>query len=172
MTTSPMPMPKRPVVSEGSPMERTYLEDYAVGDTFVSPARTITETDVITFAGLTGDWHPLHTDVTYAESTPFGGRIIHGLLTFAVGSALALRLGPHVYLPKNFIAFYGIEQVRFTRPVKIGDTIHSVNRVARLITKDDVRGILEYESEIRNQHSETVLTWTSRMLVGRRPCQR
>jgi acyl dehydratase len=149
--------------------EKHYLEDYAVGETLISPARTITESDVVTFAGLTGDWHPLHTDATYAAQSAFGQRIVHGMLTFAVGSALVLRLGPYVYIPKSFIAFYGIDNVRFTRPVMLGDTIHSVNRVEQLIVKDESRGILQYSGEIHNQRNETVAVWTSRMLVGRRP---
>ena len=62
-------------------MEKLYFEDYTLGERFVSPARTITEADIINFASLTGDWHPLHTDVEYAKSTPFGERIAHGMLT-------------------------------------------------------------------------------------------
>jgi 3-hydroxybutyryl-CoA dehydratase len=149
--------------------EKHYLEDYTVGETLISPARTITETDVVTFAGLTGDWHPLHTDATYAAQSAFGQRIVHGMLTFAVGSALVLRLGPYVYIPKSFIAFYGIDKVRFTRPVMFGDTIHSVNRVDELIIKDHGRGILQYYGEIQNERDAPVIVWTSRMLVGRRP---
>lgn len=151
------------------PIEREYLEDYEVGETLISPARTITETDVINYAGMTGDWHPLHTDAASAAASPFGQRIVHGMLTLAIGSTLVLRLGPHVYLPKSFIAFYGIEKVRFTRAVMLGDTIHSVNRVEQLIVKDAARGILQYHGEVRNQRDETVLVWTARMLVGRRP---
>lgn len=149
--------------------DREFLEDYAVDETLISPARTITESDVLTFAGLTGDWHPLHTDTVYAGNSMFGQRIVHGMLTLAVGSTLVLRLGPYVYIPKGFIAFYGIENVRFVRPVFLGDTIHSVNRVEALVVKDDARGILQYHGEVLNQREETVLVWTSRMLVGRRP---
>jgi 3-hydroxybutyryl-CoA dehydratase len=149
--------------------DREFLEDYAVGEIFLSPARTITESDVMTFAGLTGDWHPLHTDAVYAGNSMFGQRIVHGMLTLAVGSTLVLRLGPYVYIPKGFIAFYGVENVRFVRPVFFGDTIHSVNRVEGLVVKDDARGIIQYSGEVVNQREETVLVWTSRMLVSRRP---
>lgn len=149
--------------------ERHYLEDYEVGEVFVSPGRTITETDVVQFAALTGDWHPLHTDATYARTTPFGERIAHGMLTFSIGMVLVLRLGQHLYLPKYFIALSGIDGLRFTAPVKLGDTIHSVNRVAALHVKDAERGVLQYESEIVNQDEKTVVRWTSRMLVARRP---
>jgi acyl dehydratase len=157
------------VVSPGRLIEREYFEDYEVGEVFVSPARTITETDVVLFASLTGDWHPLHTDATYAQNTMFGERIAHGMLTMAVGMVLVLRLGPNIYLPKHFIAMSGIDGLRFTAPVRFGDTIHSVNRVTALEVKDEARGVLQYASEIRNQHDRPVVVWTSRMLVGRRP---
>jgi 3-hydroxybutyryl-CoA dehydratase len=149
--------------------EKVYLEDYTIGETFVSPARTVTEADVVTYASMTGDWHPLHTDAVFAAETMFGERIVHGMLTLIIGSTLVLRLGPNVYIPKRFIAFYGIERVRFTAPVKLGDTIHSVNRVRSLVAKDEMRGVLEYDGEVRNQRNETVLVWTSKMLVERRP---
>ena len=84
-------------------------------------------------------------------------------------SALVLRLGQNIYLPTSFIALSGIDGLRFTAPVKLGDTIHSMNRVAGLDVKDASRGILQYESEILNQNEKTVVRWTSRMLVGRRP---
>ena len=103
--------------------ERSCFEDFEVGETTVSPARTVTETDIVNFCGLTGDWHPLHTDVEYAAAGPFGERIAHGMLVLSIGSALAFRLGQYAVLPKSFIAFYGMEEVRFTWPVKIGDTI-------------------------------------------------
>ncbi len=149
--------------------ERQYLEDYELGEVFTSPARTITETDVVLFASLTGDWHPLHTDATYARTTEFGERIAHGMLTMSIGMVLIIRLGQNLYLPKHFIAMTGIDSLRFTAPVKLGDTIHSVNRVADLQIKDAARGVLQYESEIQNQDVKTVVRWTSRMLVARRP---
>jgi 3-hydroxybutyryl-CoA dehydratase len=149
--------------------ERHYLEDYELGEVFLSPARTITETDVVLFASLTGDWHPLHTDATYARTTVFGERIAHGMLTMSIGMVLVLRLGQNLYLPKHFIALSGIDGLRFTAPVRLGDTIHSVNRVAALDVKDATRGVLQYESEILNQENKTVVRWTSRMLVARRP---
>jgi len=149
--------------------DKEYFEDYSIGETLVSPARTITESDVVSYAGLTADWHPLHTDADYASRSQFGERIVHGMLTLAIGSALVLRLGPHQYLPRSFIAFSGMDRVRFIKPVMFGDTIHSINRVEELIVKDATRGILQWAGEVRNQRDETVLVWKSRMLVGRRP---
>lgn len=158
-----------PVASTARLIEREYLEDYDLGETFVSPARTLTETDVVMFASLTGDWHPLHTDAVYAAETRFGERIAHGMLTMCVGMVLVLRLGQNLYLPKHFIAMTGIEALRFTAPVRLGDTIYSINRVVALEPSRADRGTLQYESEIRNQNDQVVVQWTSRMLVGRRP---
>ena len=59
---------------------KLFFEDYELGEFFVSPGRTITETDIVLFSAFTGDWHPLHTDVEYASKTPFQGRITHGFL--------------------------------------------------------------------------------------------
>jgi 3-hydroxybutyryl-CoA dehydratase len=149
-------------------MEKVFFEDYKVGEVFVSPARTITETDIILFSAFTGDWHPLHTDVEYAAKTPFKGRIAHGMLGLVVGSALLFRLGPHVVLPKSFIAFYGMETVRFTAPVRIGDTIHCEMTIKSLTEKDAKRGVIEAENIIKNQRGETSIVYVTKLLAGRR----
>ena len=104
-------------------MERDYYEDYSVGDTFRSPGRTITETDIVFFSSLTGDWWEGHTNVEFAKNTVFGQRIAHGLLTLCIGTSLLFRLGDNVFLPRHFIANYGMDRVRFTAPVMIGDTL-------------------------------------------------
>ncbi|MGC8659062.1 MAG: MaoC/PaaZ C-terminal domain-containing protein [Desulfomonilaceae bacterium] len=150
-------------------MEKEYFEDYEIGETVISPARTITETDIVMFAALTGDWHPLHTDVEYASKTSFKGRIAHGMLGLVVGSALITRLGPYVVLPKSFIAFYGMESVRFTAPIMIGDTIHCEVKVTELLAKDETRGVIANENIIKNQRGETVIVFVAKILVGRRP---
>jgi acyl dehydratase len=150
-------------------VEKLFFEDYAVGEAFKSPARTMTETDIVLFASLTGDWHPIHTNVEYAKKAFFGERIAHGMLTLCVGSALIFRLGPFVALPKSFIAFYGMDSVRFTGPVKIGDTIHCVVQVEKLEAKDDRTGVIVSKNFIRNQRDEDVVVYTTRALVGRKP---
>jgi 3-hydroxybutyryl-CoA dehydratase len=149
--------------------EKNYMEDYTVGERFVSPARTITETDITMFAAMTGDWHPLHTDVEFAKNYFFGERIAHGMLVLAVGSALIFRLGPNVSLPKSFVAFYGMDSVRFVGPVKIGDTIHLEAEVTELRKKDDKYGIIVAKNFIKNQRNEDAVIYTTRALVGRRP---
>lgn len=150
-------------------MEKVYFEDYTIGEKLVSPARTVTEADIVNYASLTGDWHPLHTDIEYAKRTPFGERIAHGMLTLSIGLALPFRLGLYVALPKSFIAFYGIDKLRFTHPCKIGDTIHSEVEITDMITKDDQRGVIVSQNTIVNQNNKACVVYTSRMLAGRKP---
>lgn len=150
-------------------MEKNYYEDYSVGETFISPARTMTEADIHSYASLTGDWHPIHTDIETAQKSPFGERIAHGMLTLSIGLALPFRLGLYVTAPKSFIAFYGIEYVKFTAPCKIGDTIHTEVEVVEMVEKDENRGVIVSENKIMNQHQEPVIIFKTRTLAGREP---
>ena len=150
--------------------EYEYLDDYAVGERFISPARTITEADIVNFAGLTGDWHPLHTDVEYAAKTPFKERIAHGMLTLSIGMVLPFRLGPYSsFLPRSFMAFYGMENVRFTAPTKIGDTIHCEVEVTEITDKGKGRGVLTSQNQIKNQRGEVLVSYVIKVLCGKRP---
>lgn len=150
-------------------MEKLYFEDYTIGEKFISPGRTITESDIHMYAALTGDWHPIHTNVEEAKKSPFGERIAHGMLTFSIGLALPFRLGLYVTAPRSFIAFYGIESLKFTAPCRIGDTIHTEVLVTELQKKDDTRGIITYDTRVINQKGETVLVFITKTLAGRRP---
>lgn len=152
-------------------MEKIFLEDYEIGEKLVSPGRTMTVSDITAFAGLTGDWHPIHTNIEYAKKTPFGERIAHGMLTLCIGSALMFRLGQYAALPKSFIAFYGIDSVRFINPCKIGDTIHSEMEITEFIMKDEKRGVIVSENTIYNQNGEKVIIYKTRALAGRRPAE-
>ncbi len=149
-------------------MDKVFFEDYEVGELLVSPGRTMTETDIVNFAGLTGDWHPIHTNAEYAKKTMFGERIAHGMLGLAMGSALIFRLGPYVFTPKKFIGFYGIDKVRFTAPIKIGDTIRCEATVAELIERDENMGIIVYNTKIKNQRDEDCVVFIPKILVGRK----
>src|SRR3989304_5875851 len=150
-------------------MRKEFFEDCTVGEKALSPGRTLTETDVVLFAAFTGDWLPIHTDAEYAKSSPFGERIAHGLLVLTVGSALLLRLGEAVLLPKSTIALYEVEKVRFVAPARIGDTIHTESEVIRLTPLDPTRGLITVRGEIKNQRNELLATFTLKGLVGRRP---
>ncbi|MCA9423011.1 MAG: hypothetical protein KC592_18470 [Nitrospira sp.] len=149
--------------------EREYLEDYSIGETLVSPARTITETDFVNFAMITGDWHPVHINAEYAKSSPFGERIAHGMLTLTLGSALCMWMGPNTYAPKSFIGFVAMDGIRINIPTKIGDTIRWEGSVANVELKSKGRGIITYNCAIKNQRDETCLVYVHKMLVGARP---
>jgi acyl dehydratase len=110
--------------------------------------RTITETDIVAFANLTGDQHPQHTDASWAAAGPFGERIAHGMLV------LSYAVGLVDFDPERIVALRRIEDVVFKRPVRIGDTIHVD---VALVREDDGRGIEAYEWRVRNQDGKLVL---------------
>jgi 3-hydroxybutyryl-CoA dehydratase len=148
--------------------EYTSFEDFRVGDRIVSPGRTITETDIVFFAALTGDWHAAHTDAEWAKHTVFGERIAHGLLILAIGGGLMFRAGDCA-VPRSTIALYAVEKVRFVAPTKIGDTIHVEAEVAQVGAIDAQRGLVTFRHRVVNQRGEEVLVYTSKLLVSRRP---
>ncbi len=149
-------------------MEKEYFEDYLIGEKFRSSGRTVTESDIVNFAGFSGDWHELHTNLDYAEKSIFGERIAHGMLVLALGSALGLRIGS-VVTPKYFIAFYGMDKVRFVNPVKIGDTLHMELETIEAKEKDNQKGVITTESHIVNQRGEDCCVYIAKMLCARRP---
>ena len=112
-----------------------YFEDIHVGDTWVSGGRTVTETDVVMFAGLTGDYNPLHVDHEFAKETPFGKPIAHGLL----GMALVAGLGNHAPLVKT-AAFVSVRDWKFLEPTFIGDTVHVHTEVMEMCERGRRRG--------------------------------
>ncbi len=97
-----------------------YFEDMEVGKEIVSPGRTITEADIVNFAGVSGDFTTLHTDAEYAKGTLFGERVAHGMLGLSVATGLTAQLG---ILEGTVMAFTGLDW-KFKGPIKIGDTIH------------------------------------------------
>lgn len=132
-----------------------YFEEFEIGHRVVSPARTITEADVVNFAGISGDWNSIHTDAEYAKTTPFGQRVAHGLLIMGVISGLAVRTG---VMEGTVLAFREIESWKFSLPVFIGDTIHVVLEV--LETKKLPRlggGSITLSVDVKNQENKTVM---------------
>jgi len=142
-----------------------HFEDFEVGAETVTDSRTVTEADVVAFAGLSGDYNPLHVDAEFARSTPFGERIAHGLLGLAIASGLVSRTGA---IEGTALAFLGTEW-RFTAPIKLGDTITVRSRVAekRETSKAD-RGVVIFAVEVVNQHGEVVQEGTQTLLMRRR----
>jgi acyl dehydratase len=135
-------------------MEPKYLEDLTAGDTFTSAARTITEADVVGFAGLSGDFNPIHTDVEFARESPYGQRVVYGLLGLAILTGLLDRTG---LFSGSAIAMLGISGWTFTAPVFIGDTVHlrlTITEVRRTSKPD--RGVVGRFFELINQDGVVV----------------
>jgi acyl dehydratase len=130
-----------------------YFDQFSVGDTWDSPARTITEADLVIFAGYSGDFNPVHTDEEYAKTTQFGTRIFHGPGAFAIATGLESRLG---IKEGTAIAFLGMTWT-LKAPVFIGDTIRVRETVAETkasSSKPD-RGIVTFDVQILNQRDES-----------------
>jgi 3-hydroxybutyryl-CoA dehydratase len=144
----------------------SYFDDLEVGDRFVSRARTVTETDLVVFSGLSGDYAALHTDEEFSRTGPFGARIAHGCLTLSLATGLEFSLMGND--PLRIVAFYGMDRVRFVKPVFVGDTIHLEGEVAALEEKDETRGVVTIHQEIRNQRGETVAVLDKRTLNKKR----
>lgn len=140
-----------------------YYEDIEIGHRWTSARRTITETDVVRFAGLSGDFNPLHVDEEFAKTTIFGRRIAHGLLGLSISTGLQASEPPWLVM-----AFMGLDW-RFTKPIFFGDTVHYVSEVKnkREGGKSD-RGIVMVERKLINQKEETVQEGTFTLLVKKR----
>ncbi len=146
-----------------------FYEDFSSGQSFSSPTRTVTETDVVMFAALSGDYNEIHTSQTWAtEQGPYGRRVAHGLLCLGMGHALMIRLG---LLEGTAIAFLGIDGWRFTAPVFFGDTLHvdfTVAETRRSRSHPD-RGIVTFHCQYRNQDGLVVQEGRQTVMVRCRP---
>ena len=143
-----------------------YFEDFKVGEVLVTGRRTVEGGDVSRFAGLTGDFNPLHTDEVFAQQTPFGARVAHGILTLAVSNGQQNLSG---WFEGTALALLGLDRLRFTLPVKFGDTIHTAMTVkqARESSKAD-RGVVTFDVVVKNQRDEVVCTYEENVLMRRR----
>ncbi len=120
----------------------------------ITEGRTITETDLVMFSYFTGDWTFLHTDTEASRSSVFGERVAHGYLTLSVSLGLAIRSG--AINPNNFIALRSIENVRFLKPVKIGDTLKVAYSSSRQVGESN-RARVTIDARTTNQRDEVVL---------------
>jgi acyl dehydratase len=144
-----------------------YFEEFEVGMTITSPGRTITESDIVSFAGLSGDYTQIHTDVEFSKSSPLGRRVAHGLLGLAVASGLAARTGVH---EGTALAFREINDWKFIKPIFIGDTVHV------LMTVIEVKGLprlgggaVSIELRVINQNEETLMKGVWKVLMASQP---
>ena len=137
-----------------------FFEEFEVGLKIITPGRTVTEADIVNFAGLSGDFYQLHTDAEYGKTTPFGQRIAHGVLLMSIATGLTAQTGA---LEGTALAFREINDWKFALPVFIGDTIHVQLVVieTKLLPRID-SGAVKIKVAVYNQDDKVVMkgTWT------------
>jgi acyl dehydratase len=143
-----------------------WFEEFTEGLPIRTRGRTITESDIVAFAGLSGDFNPMHTDARYAETTQFGARIAHGALVFSIATGLAYQLG---VLEGTVIAFLGFE-MKLRAPVYIGDTIRVEASVSkRRPVPASGGGIVTLDVKVLNQRDEVVQKGEWTIMVRSKP---
>ena len=149
--------------------EKLFFEIITVGDAIESIPRTISETDIWMFAYLTADFFPLHTDVEFAKRTAFGQPIAQGMLVLSIALGMVDQVILSRYDVSSVVAFYGIRNVRFLQPVRIGDTIRARAEVIDKKEKDGRSGIVTYRLAVLNQRNEVVLEVEYSALIMKSP---
>ena len=141
------------------------FEDLQVGDEYQSPGRTVTEADIVIFAGLSGDYNVLHTDAEHMKASVFGERIAHGLLGLSIQHGLLTRSMPDLN-DERFIAL----KWKFRGPIKIGDTLRVRGRLAsKKEAEEPGWGMITMERQVVNQRDEVVQEGETELMVERRP---
>jgi acyl dehydratase len=144
-----------------------YFEEFHEGMQFTTVGRTVTESDVVTFAGLSGDFNQIHTDAEFSRGTAFGQRVAHGLLVTAIVTGLAMRTG---VLEGTVLAFREINEWKFSRPIFIGDTVHALMRVTGAKSMPRLGGgSVEIALEVVNQRNELTMKGIWTVLVASKP---
>jgi acyl dehydratase len=144
-----------------------FFDEFQPGLKLKTPARTITETDIVNFAGISGDFTSIHTDSEYTKTTPFGQRVAHGLLVLSVITGLAARSG---FMEGTVLAFREINQWKFSTPVFIGDTVHAEFEVEE--TKPLPRlggGAVILIVRVLNQEKQVVMRGRFNLLMQSKP---
>ncbi len=141
-----------------------YFEEFTVGQRITTAGRTVTETDIVNFAGLSGDFTQIHTDAVYSAGTMFKQRVAHGILGLSIGSGLAVQTG---FMEGTIMAFREITEWKFSKPIFIGDTIHVELEVTE--TKAMPRlggGAVTIKLSVKNQKDEVVQqgVWVALMM--------
>ena len=143
-----------------------YFEEFEIGDSTESSGRTITETDVVNFASLTGDWNLIHTDAEYSRAQHFGQRVAHGLLILSVASGLAVRLG---FMAETVLAFREVSDWKFSLPVFLGDTVRLRVTVAdKKAMRRAGGGLVYFKVEVLNQDDDICQRGTWQILCKSR----
>ena len=142
-----------------------YLEDYEIGREYTSQGRTITEADVANFAGVSGDFNPLHTDEEFGKANQFGKRIAHGALGFIISNGLNNQMG---IAEGTTIAFIECT-VKYTAPLLIGDTVHIVVIPTEVIhSSKPGKGILKQLVKLVNQDERVIMESNQTLMVKSR----
>jgi len=142
---------------------RKYFEDLQIGDSLLTHRRTVTEADIVNFGGISGDYFYMHFDDVAAKETQFGKRIAHGY--FVLSAAAGLFVSP---APGPVLANYGLDTLRFVKPVGIGDTIQARLTAKRKIDKKKDQGVVAWDVAVTNQHGELVASYDILTLVAKR----
>ena len=142
-------------------MLNRYFEQLDIGEKWFSGGRTITESDIVMFAALSGDWYPLHTNKEWASATAFKQRIAHGMLLLSVATGLM------EFKPGIVVAFYGMDKVRFVSPVFIGDTISLEMELIEKNNKNEKSGVVTVTLNILNQRNETAVSAVLKFLLAK-----
>jgi len=144
-----------------------YFEDIEVGLKVTSAGRTISEADIMQFAGLSGDWNAIHVDAEYSKTGIFGERVAHGMLGLSIATGLAMQLG---FLDRTVDAFTSLDW-KFRGPIKIGDTIHMTAEVTKkkAMPGGQGGGFVSFNIVVKNQRDETVQRGEWMVIVKGRP---
>jgi 3-hydroxybutyryl-CoA dehydratase len=143
-----------------------YYEDLDVGYKVVTAGRTISEADIMAFAGISGDWNAIHVDAEYAKTAGFGERVAHGMLVLSIATGLAMQMG---FLDRTVEAFTSLDW-KFRAPTKIGDTIHVEAEVTqKKAVPGGLGGFVSFNIVVKNQRDETVQKGSWMIVVKSKP---
>ena len=146
-----------------------YFEEFQPGQKIVSAGRTVSEADIVAFAGLSGDFNQIHTDAEFSKKTPVGQRVAHGLLGTSIASGLAVQTG---VLEGTILAFREINVWKFILPLTIGDTIHVELDVQETKALRRIGGgLVVIAIDVVNQNSQTIMKGTWTVLVVSKPAK-
>lgn len=143
-------------------MSTKYFDDFVEGEVHRTHGRTITEADLINYAGLSGNYHPVHLDAERMKDSEYGHRLVNGFLVVAMMQGLKIQTG---MLDDSVIALYGVNDLQFREPVAIGDTIRNEITVKDLESKDSSSGIVRLEEKAINQDGDEPVIATTQTLV-------
>ncbi|MBN1286620.1 MAG: dehydratase [Anaerolineae bacterium] len=156
-------------MSEGYKPRGLYFEDFEIGQKIISRGRTITEAEIANFAGVSGDFNPMHTDAEYMEGHMLGRRVAHGLLGLAVASGLAYQIG---IIDGTVLAFREVDDWKFSLPVYIGDTIHVEMEVTELQPMARLGGgNVSLKMRVLNQAGKMCQRGVLKLLIASRPAE-